>query len=91
MKRLTGEQRKVAAWAKRRWEKNWSYYNAFGKLRIWLEYKLAGDRSLSRYDPVYVAVEEYSSNFNQAEAEKILKDERQIARHAMIIRLTNSW
>jgi hypothetical protein len=81
-------RQKVIAHAKARWEKNWSYFNAYGKLRIILEFELAGRRSLAQYDPVYVAVTEHVMRLSPVEAEKILKSERQIARHAMIIKLT---
>jgi hypothetical protein len=61
---------------------NW--FNAFGKLRIAL-YVAVGAKGNNK---LTLSCSRYVEQFNQAEAEAILQDERQIARHAMIIKLT---
>jgi hypothetical protein len=81
-------RQKVIAFAKERWNRDWSFFNAYGKLRIILECELAGRRSLGEHDPVYRAVRAHVERISAVEVTKIIKSERQIARHAMIIKLT---
>ena len=59
---------------------DWNFFNAYGRLRIILVDELGHD--------AYPAISEYVDHISPVEAEKIIKSEREIARHAMIIKLT---
>jgi hypothetical protein len=63
----------------------WNELNSYGKLKACIMSDL-GCRYM--FDEVYDRVQKYVENFSPVEAEAILKDEAQIARHAMIIKLT---
>jgi hypothetical protein len=59
---------------------DWNFFNAYGRLRIILVDELGHD--------AYPEITDYVDHISPVEAEKIIKSERQIARHAMIIKLT---
>jgi hypothetical protein len=66
-------------------QEGWAGLNSYGRLKVILMVELGCKFA---FDPVYDEVCEYVEHFNQGGAEAVLNDKRQIARHAMIIKLT---